>query len=83
MCTGGKYKSLLKISRRACPIQVLTEFAVNDPFLDSKYAAYQFKYESVYGTYPEEVTVDGGCLVIGNVRVKFFSKCNRSGEYIS
>jgi glyceraldehyde 3-phosphate dehydrogenase len=53
-----------------------TVVAVNDPFLDLKYAAYQFKYDSVHGMYPGEVTYEDGCLVVGDVRVRFFSERN-------
>ena len=50
-----------------------TVVAVNDPFLDINYAAYQFKYDSVHGTYPGDVTVEGDCLNIGGTKVKFFA----------
>jgi glyceraldehyde 3-phosphate dehydrogenase len=50
-----------------------TVVAVNDPFLSVEYAAYQFKYDSVHGTYPGEVTHDGDYLVVGDVRIKFFA----------
>jgi glyceraldehyde 3-phosphate dehydrogenase len=53
-----------------------TVVAVNDPFLDVKYAAYQFKYDSVHGTFDGDVVVDGDCLVVGGVRVKFFAERN-------
>jgi glyceraldehyde 3-phosphate dehydrogenase len=59
-----------------------TVVAVNDPFLDLKYAAYQFKYDSVHGMYPGEVTYEDGCLVVGDVRVRFFSERNPAGEYM-
>jgi len=52
--------------------------AVNDPFLTIDYAAYQFKYDSVHGTYPGDVTVDGDTLVIGKARVRFFAVRNPS-----
>jgi len=53
--------------------------AVNDPFLDIEYAAYQFKHDSVHGIYPGSVEVDGDCLLIdGKSRVKFFSERNPS-----
>lgn len=55
-----------------------TVVAVNDPFLTIDYAAYQFKYDSVHGTYAGEVTVDGDHLVVGGVRVRFFSVRNPS-----
>ena len=32
--------------------------AVNDPFVDVEYMAYQFKYDSVHGTFPGRVVVD-------------------------
>lgn len=51
-----------------------TVVAVNDPFLTLDYAAYQFKYDSVHGTYPAEVSVGDGCLVVGDVKIKFFSE---------
>jgi glyceraldehyde 3-phosphate dehydrogenase len=54
-----------------------TVVAVNDPFLTLDYAAYQFKYDSVHGTHPEEVTVTSdGCLQVGKVKVKFFAERN-------
>jgi len=55
-----------------------TVVAVNDPFLKVDYAAYQFKHDSVHGTYPGDVVVDGDSLVIGDVRVKFFSEMKPS-----
>jgi len=51
-----------------------TVVAVNDPFLTLDYAAYQFKYDSVHGTYPAEVSVEGDCLVVGDVKIKFFAE---------
>jgi glyceraldehyde 3-phosphate dehydrogenase len=53
-----------------------TVVAVNDPFLSLEYAAYQFKYDSVHGTYPAEVKAEDGCLVVGDVKIKFFSERN-------
>ena len=56
-----------------------TVVAVNDPFLTLEYAAYQFKHDSVHGLYPAEVTVADGCMVIGDVKVQFFSERNPEG----
>jgi glyceraldehyde 3-phosphate dehydrogenase len=53
-----------------------TVVAVNDPFLTPEYAAYQFKYDSVHGVHPEEVTFGDGCLIVGSVTVKFFTERN-------
>lgn len=51
--------------------------AVNDPFLDIEYAAYQFKHDSVHGLYEGTVEVDGDTLVLdGKTRVKFFAERN-------
>jgi glyceraldehyde 3-phosphate dehydrogenase len=49
---------------------------VNDPFLSVEYAAYQFKHDSVHGTFDGEVTFDADCLVVNGTRIKFFSVRN-------
>jgi len=51
-----------------------TVVAVNDPFLTIDYAAYQFKHDSVHGTYAAEVSFSDGYLIIGDVKVRFFSE---------
>lgn len=51
-----------------------TVVAVNDPFLTLDYAVYQFKYDSVHGTWPGEVKAEDGCLVVGDVKIKFFAE---------
>jgi glyceraldehyde 3-phosphate dehydrogenase len=53
-----------------------TVVGVNDPFLSVEYAAYQFKHDSVHGTFDGEVTVDGDCLVVNGTRITFFSVRN-------
>ncbi|KAG7347086.1 glyceraldehyde 3-phosphate dehydrogenase [Nitzschia inconspicua] len=53
-----------------------TVVAVNDPFLSVDYAAYQFKYDSVHGKFPGEVSVDGDCLVVDGTKIKFFAERN-------
>lgn len=60
-----------------------TVVAVNDPFLTPEYAAYQFKYDSVHGIYPAEVSHGEGCLIVGNVTVRFFAERNPAGTYKS
>jgi len=59
-----------------------TVVAINDPFLTLDYAAYQFKHDSVHGMYPDDVSIDekDKCLVIGKVRVRFFSERNPAGK---
>jgi glyceraldehyde-3-phosphate dehydrogenase/erythrose-4-phosphate dehydrogenase len=56
--------------------------AVNDPFLTLDYAAYQLKHDSVHGMLEKEVTVDNGCLVIGETRVQFFAERNPAGKLL-
>jgi glyceraldehyde 3-phosphate dehydrogenase len=53
-----------------------TVAAVNDPFLPPEYAAYQFKYDSVHGTYPGDVSFGEGCLIVNGVTIKFFNERN-------
>jgi glyceraldehyde 3-phosphate dehydrogenase len=50
--------------------------AINDPFLSLDYAAYLLQHDSVHGKYEKEVTYADGCLVIGDVKIKFFSERN-------
>lgn len=49
--------------------------AVNDPFIDTKYMAYMFKYDSTHGIYKEDIkVVDESTLEIGGHRIKVFGK---------
>ncbi len=67
------------VMRAALEGEGVNVVAVNDPFLDIDYAAYQFKHDSVHGIYSGTVEVDGDSLVIdGKTRVKFFSERNPS-----
>jgi glyceraldehyde 3-phosphate dehydrogenase len=47
--------------------------AVNDPFLTLEYAVYQLKHDSVHGMYEKDITIEDGCMVIGDKKIKFFS----------
>jgi glyceraldehyde 3-phosphate dehydrogenase len=62
------------VTRAALANPDATVVAVNDPFLSLEYAAYQLKYDSVHGQLAEEVTVGDGCLIIGDVTIKFFAE---------
>jgi glyceraldehyde 3-phosphate dehydrogenase len=64
------------VVRAAVENPQVTVVAVNDPFLTLEYAVYQFKYDSVHGTYPGEVKADGDCLVIDDTKIKFVSERN-------
>lgn len=53
--------------------------AVNDPFLNLDYAAYQFKYDSVHGKFNGTVDIDkeSNTLVVnGTIEIRFFSERN-------
>jgi glyceraldehyde 3-phosphate dehydrogenase len=62
------------VMRAALDHPSATVVAVNDPFLSIDYARYLFKYDSVHGQYPGEVTVDGNCLVVNGTRVIFYAE---------
>lgn len=51
-----------------------TVVAINDPFLTLDYAVYQFKYDSVHGTWPGEVRAEDGCLIVDDMKIKFYSE---------
>jgi len=50
--------------------------AVNDPFSDLEYMAYQFKYDSTHGKYPGEVGTADGKLMIDGKPVTVFKERN-------
>jgi glyceraldehyde 3-phosphate dehydrogenase len=67
------------VMRAALDHDGATVVAVNDPFLDLDYAAYQFKHDSVHGMYPGSVEIDkddSSLIIDGDKKVKFFSERN-------
>ncbi|KAG0635370.1 glyceraldehyde 3-phosphate dehydrogenase [Tuber brumale] len=49
--------------------------AVNDPFIDPKYAVYMFKYDSAHGNFKGEVsTNDAGDLVVNGKTIKMYAE---------
>jgi glyceraldehyde 3-phosphate dehydrogenase len=48
--------------------------AVNDPFIEVKYAKYMLQYDSTHGNFKGEVSVDGGDLVVNGKKVKFYTE---------
>lgn len=58
-----------------------TVVACNDPFLTVDYAAYLLKHDSVHGKYEKEITFDDTHLIIGDVKVRFFSERNPAGTW--
>jgi len=48
--------------------------AVNDPFIEPKYAAYMLKYDSTHGNFKGEISVDGTDLTVNGKKVKFYTE---------
>jgi glyceraldehyde 3-phosphate dehydrogenase len=48
--------------------------AVNDPFIDPKYAEYMLKYDSTHGNFNGTIAVEGSDLVINGKKVKFYTE---------
>jgi len=46
--------------------------AVNDPFIEPKYAEYMLKYDSTHGRFNGTISVDGSDLIVNGKRVKFY-----------
>jgi glyceraldehyde 3-phosphate dehydrogenase len=46
--------------------------AVNDPFIEAKYAEYMLKYDSTHGRFAGPISVDGTDLVVNGKRIKFY-----------
>lgn len=59
--------------------------AINDPFLGTEYMAYQFKYDSVHGRFPGEVTYDDQHLIVNGFKIRVFMEMKpqniRWGDY--
>ncbi|KAI1734950.1 glyceraldehyde 3-phosphate dehydrogenase [Xylaria scruposa] len=48
--------------------------AVNDPFIETKYAEYMLKYDSTHGIFKGDIAVDGSDLVVNGKKVKFYTE---------
>lgn len=48
--------------------------AVNDPFIEPKYAAYMLKYDSQHGQFKGTIEVKDNALVVNGQEVKFYMK---------
>lgn len=46
------------VTRAAMESDDVEVVAINDPFIDGEYMAYMFKYDSVHGRFPGEITGD-------------------------
>lgn len=50
--------------------------AINDLGADPDYMAYMFKYDTIHGRYPGEVSAEGDCLVVDGHKIRIFEKSN-------
>lgn len=50
--------------------------AVNDPFIEPKYAAYMLKYDSTHGQFKGTIEVKSDALIVNGKEVKFYMKRN-------
>ncbi|PHH93184.1 hypothetical protein CDD83_10733 [Cordyceps sp. RAO-2017] len=48
--------------------------AVNDPFIDTEYAAYMLKYDSTHGNFKGDIAITGSDLSINGNKVKFYTE---------
>eukprot|EP00924_Labyrinthula_sp_SR-Ha-C_P009047 maker-scaffold_2-snap-gene-11.48-mRNA-1 protein AED:0.05 eAED:0.06 QI:89/0/0.5/1/0/0/2/0/339 len=67
-----------RIGRLVCRAAMSREdavvVAVNDPFMSVEYMVYQFKYDSVHGTWPGTVEAKDGDLVVDGKVIKVFAE---------
>lgn len=52
--------------------------AINDPFMDPKYGAYQFLYDSAHGRFPGTVSYDKNNLIVNGKKIRLFQERNPS-----
>jgi glyceraldehyde 3-phosphate dehydrogenase len=48
--------------------------AVNDPFIEPKYAEYMLKYDSTHGVFNGTIAVEGSDLIVNGKKVKFYTE---------
>ncbi|KAI0389448.1 glyceraldehyde 3-phosphate dehydrogenase [Xylariaceae sp. FL0594] len=48
--------------------------AVNDPFIEPKYAEYMLKYDSTHGLFNGTISVEGNDLIVNGKKVKFYTE---------
>jgi glyceraldehyde 3-phosphate dehydrogenase len=48
--------------------------AVNDPFIEPKYAEYMLKYDSTHGNFKGTISVSGSDLIVNGKTVKFYTE---------
>jgi len=64
------------IMRDAAERKDVEVVAVNDPFIDVKYAAYMLRYDTIHGRFKGKIDIDeaGSSLIVNGKKVKFFAE---------
>jgi glyceraldehyde 3-phosphate dehydrogenase len=62
------------VFRNAIEHQDVEIVAVNDPFIEPKYAEYMLKYDSTHGVFNGTIAVEGSDLVVNGKKVKFYTE---------
>ena len=62
------------VLRAVCDKEGVEVVGINDPFIDLDYAKYLLEYDSIHGKFNKEVKVEGDCLVVGDMKIKFFAE---------
>ena len=57
-CFAGFGRIGRLVTRAAMESDDIEVVAINDPFIDGEYMAYMFKYDSVHGRFPGEISGD-------------------------
>ncbi|KAL9011548.1 MAG: hypothetical protein Q9173_003622 [Seirophora scorigena] len=63
-----------KVFRNAVEHGDVKVVAVNDPFIEPKYAAYMLKYDTQHGQFKGTIEVQGDDLVVNGQTVKFYTE---------
>lgn len=62
--------------RNALEKPELQVVAINDPFIETTYAAYMLKYDSSHGLFKGDIEVDGQNLVVNGKPIRFYAERN-------
>ncbi|KOS20384.1 Glyceraldehyde-3-phosphate dehydrogenase 2 [Escovopsis weberi] len=62
------------VFRNALEVEGIEVVAVNDPFIELKYAAYMLRYDSSHGPFKGTIEIDGQDLVVNGKRVRFHAE---------
>ncbi|KAJ2966876.1 hypothetical protein NQ176_g9939 [Zarea fungicola] len=62
------------VFRNAAEHDDIEVVAVNDPFIEVKYAAYMLKYDSSHGNFKGEIAIDGNDLVVNGKKIRFYGE---------